>query len=194
MTKLIKWLGLATAAVALTTGALLSGTGSAIAQPVNPARFVGTAQVDGQNVPAGTVIEARVGTAVCGVTQTFMDGGSARYVVDVAASQPDGNPACGTDGADVTFTIGGKPAIETGKWLNYQLNTVNLTYITPTPTPTPAPSATAAPASPTPKPPSTGQGTGAGGDAGVLGLTVALLGLGVVAFGVGGVAAARRSR
>lgn len=189
MTKVIKWLGLATAAVVMTAGALLVGTGSAIAQPVNPARFVGTATVDGQLVPDGTVIEARVGSAVCGVDQTFMSG---RYAIDVEASQPDGNPNCGTDGAEVTFYIGGKMANEKGTWHNYQLNTVNLTYVTPTATPTAT--ATTAPASPTPKPPSTGQGTGVGGDGGMVGLTVALLGLGVVAFGLGGVAAARRTR
>lgn len=184
MAKLIKWLGLATAAVAITAGALLAGTGSAIAQPVNPARFVGTVKVDGQSVAAGTTIEARVGSAVCGVTQTFNDGATARYVIDVAAAQPDGNPNCGTEGGEVTFYIGGKMAIEKGTWLNYQLNTVNLTYVTPTPTTAP----------PTPKPPSTGQGIGASGDPGVVGMTAALLGLGIVAFGLGGVAAARRSR
>ncbi|MES4792475.1 MAG: hypothetical protein C4321_05350, partial [Chloroflexota bacterium] len=68
----------------------------------------------GQPVPAGTVIEARIGNAACGVTQTFTQGGQARYVLDVPALDPGANPNCGVDGAVVTFYIAGKKAAETG--------------------------------------------------------------------------------
>lgn len=189
MTKVLKvlaggWvaavLGIALFAAAGTLGA----TPVAAESPPNPpARFAGTVTVDGQPVPAGTVIEARIGNAACGVTQTFTQGGQARYVLDVPALDPGANPNCGVDGAVVTFYIGGKKAAETGTWANYQLNELNLTYTTPTPTAT---------ATATPKPPATGNT--AGTDAASASWLLALAGLGILAFGVGGVAVARRAR
>jgi len=189
MTKVSKLLGLLAVALVVMTGALASGTGAVRAEPVNPARFVGTVMIDGAAAPAGTIVEARVGDAVCGVAQAFMSGGEARYAVDVEASQPDGNPACGTDGAQVVFYIGGNMALETGAWHNYQLNTLNLTYVTPTETPEP----TETPVPDTPKPPDTGQGTADGGGS-AFGVLAVLLGLGAVTFAAGGAVAARRSR
>ena len=163
-------------------------TATAETPPNPPARFVGTVKVDGAAVPAGTTIEAKVGSASCGATTTFNSGGNARYTLDVPALDPGASPNCGTDGAAVTFYIGGKKAAETGSWYNYQLNTVNLTYTTP-----PTPTATV-PVTPsvTPKPPSTGSGQEQGGVAAIW-LFMAL-GLGALGFGLGGVAAARRSR
>jgi hypothetical protein len=190
MTKVLKvlaggWLA-AVLGVALFAGAGTFGasTVSAESPPNPPARFAGTVRVDGQPVPAGTVIEARIGNAACGVTQTFTQGGQSRYVLDVPALDPGATPNCGVDGAVVTFFIGGKRAAQTGTWRNYQLNELNLTYTTPTPTVSPTP---------TPRPPRTGEtlGTGGGDSASWL---LAIAGLGILAFGVSGVAAARRSR
>jgi len=84
------------------------------------------------------------------------------------------------EGAVVTFYIGGKKAAESGSWKNYELNTVNLTYTTPTVTATP-------------KPPVVGNTATASSDAAATWLFVAL-GLGALAFGVGGATVARRSR
>jgi hypothetical protein len=150
--------------------------------PSPPARFVGTVKVDGANVSAGTLIEARIGSATCGVASTFNSGSEARYQIDSPALDPGASPNCGTDGAVVTFYIGGKKANETGSWRNYDLNTVNLTYVTPTPAP-----------SPTPKPPTTGYGTQESGTSSANWL-FAVLGLGALGFGLGGVAVARRAR
>lgn len=208
MTKIGKLLGLVAVAVLVGSGALLSGTGAAHAEPVSPARFVGTVTIDGEDATSGTTVEARVNGASCGVTTVFISGGEARYALDVEASQPDGDAACGTDGADVTFYIGGMMAQETGSWHNYQLNTLNLTYVTPTPTPTPTNTpvpatstpvvvvvtATPTPLPPTPLPPDTGQGMDAESGSGALGLLVVAVALGAVAFGVGGTVAARRGR
>jgi len=199
MAKMSKWLGLALAAVVMTVGGLVLGTGAAEAQaPQSPARFVGTVKVDGAYVPAGTLIEAYVNGSLCGVATTFNSDGAARYSLDVKAAQPEppDQVNCGTVGDQVTFYIGGKMAMETGSWNNAILNVLNLTYVTPTPTATATtvPSATAtATTAATPKPPSTGQGQ-SGSESGAMTLVVALLALGAVAFGMGGVAAAKRSR
>ena len=83
--------------------------------------------------------------------------------------------------------VGGKLAGQTGTWRDYDLNTVNLTVVTPTPTP----SASASPSA-TPKPPVTGAGTASDGSSNAW--LLAILGAGVLAFGVGGAAVARRGR
>jgi len=186
--------------VAVVLGALLFGLSgfnapqaSAETPPAPPARFTGTVTVDGAAVAAGTLIEARIDGATCGVTTTFMSGSSARYVLDSPADQP-GAAGCGAESKAVSFYIGGKLAAQTGSWANYQLNLVDLTYVTPTPTPTATATATAEPTTPsaTPKPPSTGTGTESGSSAATI--LFAALGLGALAFGMGGVLATRRSR
>jgi hypothetical protein len=191
MTKVLKvlaggWLA-AVLGVALfgAAGTFSAATVSAESPPAPPARFAGTVTVDGAPVPAGTVVEARVGAAACGVTQTFMQAGASRYVLDVPAHQPGATPNCGVDGAVVTFFIGGHAAAQTGTWRNYQLNELNLTRVTPTPTPV-APT-------PTPRPPRVGDSAVIDGGASASWLFV-IAGLGILAFGVGGAAVARRAR
>lgn len=187
MTKVIKMLGSAGLAAVFGilllgfSGAMNASSVSAESPPNPPGRFVGSVKIDGKAATAGTTIEARIGSATCGVTTVFMSGADARYAVDVPALDPGANPNCGTDGAAVSFYIGGKKANETGTWKNYQLNQLDLTYTTP-----PSPSAT-------PKPPVTGSGS-SNDSSTPAGWLFALLGLGAVAFGVSGLAAARRSR
>ena len=205
MTNVIKWLGGSVAAFALFgASSVLNVTEVAADSPPNPpARFVGSVLVDGQAPPAGTLIEARVGATTCGVTQTFSQGSSMRYTVDVTALDPGATPNCGTDGASVTFYIGGKLANESAPWRNYDINIVNLTYTSPTPTPTasalPSASASASPTSgtggggsATPRPPSTGTGSDSGDSSAVW--LFALVGAGALAFGAGGAAVARRNK
>lgn len=202
MTKLMKWLGGGVASVVgsvalLGASGMFNATEVAAESPPNPAaRFVGSVLVDGQAPPAGTLIEARVGATTCGATQVFSQGSEARYKVDVAAVDPGGNPNCGTDGASVTFYIGGKLARESGAWRNYDINIVDLTYVSPTPTPSASVSPSASPSTgggaATPKPPSTGSGSEGDGSSAVW--LFALLGAGALAFGVGGATVARRSK
>lgn len=178
------------------SGAFSADVASAESPPGRPSRFVGAVTVDGAKVAAGTVIEARIGDASCGVTTTFDQGGQARYSLDVPALDPGASPNCGTDGATVTFLIGGKPAAETGVWHDYQLGQVDLSYTTPTATPeTPSPTASpsATPRTGTPGGPVTGSGLAADGGSSNAMLFV-VLGLGALAFGVGGAAIAKRSR
>lgn len=188
MTKVLKKLG--GVGLAAVLGVVLLGATAALAEspPNPPARFVGSVLVDGAQPAAGTTIEARIGSTTCGVTTTFNASGESRYVDDVPALDPGANPNCGTDGAAVTFYVGGKKADQTGSWKNYQLNTVNLTVTTAT-TATPAASASA-----TPKAPTTGSSPVSSGSEASSAWLFVVLGLGALAFGVGGVTAARRSR
>ncbi|MCK9518604.1 MAG: hypothetical protein M0R74_06195 [Dehalococcoidia bacterium] len=166
------------------SGALVAQETAAQSPPSVPATFAGSVTIDGQPAAAGTVIEARVGGASCGVTQVFVEGGEARYSVKVDAKAPDA-ANCGEEGSTVSFVVGGKAANETGTWRNYELNLVNLTVTSETP-------ATASPsASPTPKAPATGSGVGSGSSNGLL---FVAMGLGALVLGASGAAVARRSR
>ena len=107
-------------------------------------------------------------------------------MLDSPALDPGATPNCGVENAAVTFYIGGKLARETGSWKNYQLNTVNLTYVTPTPVPGASPTVT-------PGAPVTGTGPLAESNDSATWLFL-VLGLGALAFGAGGVTVARRSR
>jgi hypothetical protein len=191
MTKVIKMLGSAGLAAVFGilllgfSGAMHASTVSAESPPNPPGRFVGSVKLDGVMATAGTTIEARIGTTTCGVTTVFMSGSDARYALDVPALDPGANPNCGTDGGAVSFYIGGKKANETGSWKNYQLNTLDLTFTTPVAA-SPSPSTT-------PKAPVTGTGVSNDSSSSASWL-FAVLGLGAVAFGVSGLAAARRRR
>ena len=143
------------AVVGSLAGAL--GTQQILAQgspPNPPSRFVGTVLVNGQPAANGTTVEAHIGSTVCGSTTVFISGSDARYTLD----SPDtaSVAGCGTDGATVTFFVGGQQAAQTGTWHNYQLNTVNLTVGG-------AATATATAAAPTPLAPVTGSGTASSG-------------------------------
>ena len=192
MTKVLKMLGGGGLAAVLGvvllgfSGALMASTVSAESPPNPPSRIVGTVKVDGVNAPADTTIEAKIGNTSCGVTSVFASGSESRFTVDVPALDPGANPNCGTDGAVVNFFVGGKKANETGKWANYELGIVNLTVTTPTPAPSASPSAT-------PRPPVVGNTVDAAGGTAAIWL-FAILGMGALAFGVGGVSVARRSR
>jgi hypothetical protein len=193
MTNVSKLLGGGLAAVLgvllLTVSGGFSASTAEAESPPNPAaRFAGSVLVDGVAPTVGTTIEARIGSTTCGVTQTFNTSES-RYVLDSPALDPGANPNCGTDGAVVTFFVGGKKANESGSWRNYDINVVNLTVTTAVA----SPSASASPGgSPTTKPPTTGSGYS--DESGTAVWLFAALGLGVLAFGAGGIAAARRAR
>lgn len=132
---------------------LLLGAPTAVAQ-LPPTRVFGTVTVGGRPAPAGTVVQALIGEKVCGegVVRRISDDLPLGYVVDVAgATQVEG---CGTDGATITFRVGGVPANETatfatGTFLRLDL-TVSGQVATPPPgAPTPPPFGAAPAATPT---------------------------------------------
>ena len=172
----------AVAAMAATT--LLASVAFAQSPPTPPSRFVGNVRVDGANAAAGTTIEARIGATTCGVTTVFTSGAEARYALDSSAAEPTQSPNCGTDGAVVTFFVGGRQANETGTWRNYQLNTVNLTVTQATAPPT---SPTTAAPTRTPGAPNAGSGelsSGSGASAPMLEILLVASALGVVGVGI----------
>lgn len=178
------------------SGGFTADGAEAQAPPARPARFVGTVTIDGAPAPDGTVVEARIGTASCGVTAVGGAAGAGRYVLDVQAFEPSG-VNCGTDGATVSFVVGGRPATVSGdsSWTDYELNTANLAVVTATASPSPSASASpsgTATATATPRAPQTGNGIA--GDGSSNAWMFAVLGVAALAFGVGGAAIARRGR
>jgi hypothetical protein len=196
-------------ALAAVTALLAVGLVGAQSPPTPPSRFAGSVTVNGAPATAGVSVAAMVGTVNCGTTSVSMNGSEARYVIDVSAQEP-GGPACGTDGATVTFLVNGVQANETGAWKNYQLSVLNLTVTTgatptqsatATTTATPTQSTTGTPShtstaqpSGTPKAPVTGTGAAAGPGSTATLIALLVAGLAATAAGAAGIAAARRRR
>ena len=107
------------------------GSGIAKAQPSPPASFAGTVKLDGQSVPDGTPILARVNGNLCGegsrrpgekgtwtsdrdLADLGAKEGDSIYIVDVVSDSQ--TPGCGTEGATVTFEVDGRPANEQAPW------------------------------------------------------------------------------
>jgi hypothetical protein len=78
-----------------------------------PAAFFGTVSNNGQPVPEGTAVQASVGRQACGQGTTYSNAGQSYYVAYV--SPATATAGCGVAGAQVTFTIAGRPA-GTGIW------------------------------------------------------------------------------
>ena len=171
------------AVVALAATTMLATVALAQSPPAPPARYVGNVRVDGANATVGTVIEARIGNAACGTSSVFASGSESRYALDAPALDPSTAPGCGADGAVVTFYVGGRLANETATWINYQLNTVNLTVASAPTTATPAPGTTPAPAT-TPRPPTTGTGPSDGSTAPSMEMLLVAAAIGLTGAGV----------
>jgi len=199
MTKFLRMLG--AAAVTVVAGSLLLGASGAFAQspPSPPSRFVGTVTVNGAPAKAGAVVTAQINGNACGSGNVgdASAGGANRYKIDVPAADPAATVQCGKVGDTVTFFVDGVKANETGTWNSAILGQVNLTVTAGTATATTTASATASATntstqpSVTPKVANTGTGVAGGGTSAPAWL-FALLGMGAVAFGLGGVAAAKR--
>jgi hypothetical protein len=91
----------------------------AFARPVNaqanpPNRFFGTVTINGQDQPEGTVVEAYIGSTLCGSGAVQSRNGSTIYVVDVLGEGQ--KPNCAKDGDKVTFKVAGLDATETGTY------------------------------------------------------------------------------
>lgn len=124
------------------------------AQPQIPANFYGSATIDGRPVPDGTEVLAFIGGVDC--TQrgpsfrgtVTVDGVSAYSIAVLHESQ---RPGCGAPGKVVTFTVGGRPANETGVWAygpqQLDLNAGSGRPL-PLPTSTPTPTVRATPTVP----------------------------------------------
>jgi hypothetical protein len=120
------------------------------AQPQVPATFFGSVTVDGKPPPEGTEVRGLIDGQDCtqlgpGYRGTITDGGVGAYVINVMhESQKAG---CGKDGKAITFTIGGRPAVQTATWkLGPQELNLSIGAGTPPPLPTATPTRTTGPA------------------------------------------------
>jgi hypothetical protein len=152
--------------------------------PTPPNRFFGKATQGGSPAAAGTQVSAMIGSAVCGQTTVKSD---SSYVLDVVSSGQ--TAGCGTEGASVSFTVGGNPA-GTGTWSSGKFTSLDLAGQAGGAQPTVAP-ATPQPVTPTPKV-ITGTGGYLDGGSGTAWWVYMAAGLGLLLLGTAGVSAYRR--
>jgi hypothetical protein len=149
--------------------------------PTPPNRFFGKVTLSGSPAPAGTNVSADIGGNVCGQTTVKSD---SSYVLDVVSSGQ--TAGCGTEGASVSFTVGGNPA-GTGTWSSGKFTSMDLAG---------AAAPTAVPSTPKPVTPTPKVVTGTGGylDSGGTAWWVYMAaGLGLLLLGTAGVATYRRN-
>ena len=170
--------GVLVGAVVVVLSSLMAAAVSA-QPPTPPNRFFG----DVAGGAAGTDVTATVGGTVCGQTTVQAD---STYVLDVVSSGQ--TAGCGTEGASVSFTVGGSPA-GTAAWSSGQFTEQDLAGAAAPPTVAPP---TVAPVTPTPR-----VVTGTGGyldDGGTAWWLYTAAGLSLLLLGTAGVAAYRRTR
>ena len=176
--------GVLAAAVATLVSSLLVASVSA-QPPTPPDRFFGDVTLDGAPAAAGTSVTADIGGNVCGQTTVQAD---ATYVLDVVSSGQ--TAGCGTEGASVSFSVGGSPA-GTAAWSSGQFSELDLAGQAGAP-PTVAPPPTVVP--PTPQQPiRPGTGGYLDGGSGAWWLYTAA-GLSLLLLGTAGIGAYRRTR
>jgi len=175
--------GVLVAAVVALISSLMAASVSAQPPPIPPDRFFGNATVDGAPAPAGTNVTATIGGNVCGQTTVKAD---STYVLDVMSSNQ--TAGCGTEGASVSFTVGGNPG-GSATWSSGQFTELDLAGKTPPPPTVPPP--TVAPKTPTPVV-ITGTGGYLDGGSGTAWWAYMAAGLGLLLLGTAGAAAYRR--
>lgn len=95
------------------------------AQAEPPDRFYGTAKVNGKQEPTGTVVEAYIGSTLCGSGTVQKRNGTVIYVVDVIGGGQ--KPGCAKDGDKVTFKLAGLDAKESGTYTTGAATRLDLT-------------------------------------------------------------------
>lgn len=98
----------------LSLSSIFAGVATVFAQALPPNRFYGTVTINGALQPEGTVVEAYVGTTLCGAGTIANHNGSDVYLVDVLGS--GAKQGCASDGDTVTFRVAGLNAKETGTY------------------------------------------------------------------------------
>jgi len=171
--------GVLAAAVATLVSSLLVASVSA-QPPTPPNRFFGGVA----GASAGAAVAATIGGTGCGQTTVQADG---TYVLDVVSSGQ--TAGCGTEGASVSFTVGGNPA-GSATWSSGQFTELDLTAGAAPPTVAPP---TVAPVTPTPRV-VTGTGGYLDGGSGTAWWLYTAAGLSLLLLGTAGGAAYRRLR
>jgi len=185
---ILNWKALRKGVVVAAVVALLSSlmVVSVSAQPPTPPnRFFGNVTLDGSPAAAGTQISATVGGNVCGQTTAKAD---STYVLDVVSSGQ--TAGCGTEGASVSFTVGGSPA-GSATWSSGKFTELDLAGGPAPPTVVPPVGPTVAPVTPTPRV-VTGTGGYLDSGSGTAWWAYMAAGLALLLLGTAGVTAYRR--
>jgi len=176
--------GVLAAAIVAVISSLLAASVSA-QPPTPPNRFFGKVTQGGSAAAAGTQVSADIGGDVCGQTTVKAD---SSYVLDVVSSGQ--TAGCGTEGASVSFMVGGNPA-GSATWSSGKFTSLDLggQAVQPTAVPSAAPTARPVTATPVIK---TGTGGYLDSGSGTAWWVYMAAGLGLLLLGTAGVTAYRR--
>jgi hypothetical protein len=115
----------------LTIGLLLFSIQPVLAVPPIPSGFYGTAKIDGLNVPAGTIVSARInGTQYAStIVETYL--GDTVYSMDVPGDDTESSGVIegGVEGNTISFYIGAIKVTQTATWHSGINANLNLTGI-----------------------------------------------------------------
>ena len=96
------------------------------AVPPLPSSFWGTVQVNGENIPEGTIVSAWIDGVQYASSESGMWEGYSAYSLDVPGDDPSTDPIEGGVLDDtIVFKIGDSEAAQTGSWVSGS-NTVRL--------------------------------------------------------------------
>ncbi|MEP6870644.1 MAG: hypothetical protein ABI939_02215 [Anaerolineaceae bacterium] len=104
--------------VVLAATLLITGVQTARGQPQLPSTIYGSASIDGEPVRDGTQVRGYIDGNDCtqpsGLSGTVTDGGVSGYVINVMHETQ--RAGCGKDGKTITFTVGGRAALQSTDW------------------------------------------------------------------------------
>jgi uncharacterized repeat protein (TIGR01451 family) len=116
----------------LIIGAFLFVAQPVMAQPPTPSSFYGTVKWNGANVPAGTIVHAKINTVEYVSATVLTYNGDTVYSLDVPGEDPDVTGIQGgVPGDTVVFYIGSAPATQTASWQGGTNVNLNLTEVVP---------------------------------------------------------------
>jgi hypothetical protein len=132
----LQWGAGVSAPAAVSPGAVTVSGEAPVRDSADWAHFMGLVWLDGTEPPMGTLVQAFVGDTECGEHKTTIGGnvagqwvggfiGRAIYLISVPSS--DKRPGCGTEGASITFWVGGREAHQTGQWRSGDTQFLHLT-------------------------------------------------------------------
>ena len=120
-------------AVFLTMSLVLMNVSTAFALPPQPSGFIGTAKVNGANVPPGTIISAWIDGVKYAEFPAELFSGETWYSLDVRGYDPDEpDNGGGLPGDTIVFRIGGLLALQSATWQSGTNILLNLTANEPT--------------------------------------------------------------
>ncbi len=115
-------------ALFLVIALVFSNVSTALAMPPVPSSFNGTIKLDGADVPAGTVISARINGVEYASMEAILYAGDSVYFFDVPGEDPDiAGVQGGVPGDTVVFYIGSYVADQTALWQSGTSIELNLT-------------------------------------------------------------------